>query len=181
MPQSSSLVSFAICLLVAATTGFFAVRILTQGVALPFGALALGAFSVVFLGFAGKAWGKYRKPPLLLEATSKGILTLQPSRGNKYPNGVFIPWREVERISCEDVALPLTDASSAGASLPCVTLHLLPGHRVPVEDLPLRGANIVTLQSSAHEMSNTLHLDVHSNFGTPKELADALERLRQTV
>ena len=172
--------SLAICLAISAGTGFFALRTLTHGGS-PIGSLALGAFAVMFLGFAGTSWGKYRRPPLLLEATPKGILTMQPSRENKYPNGVFIPWRDIERVSCEVVSLPSTDVNSTGLSLSCVALHLLPGHRVPIEELPLRNANIKAVKSGESRPQNVLYLDVHSNFGPPKALADELERLRQTV
>jgi len=136
---------------------------------------ALLAFWATYV--CAKQW---RDPPMMLEATNQGIITFQKCNVyDKDPNGVLVPWSDIEKIETQTLSVPTGDGDS---QFRCVVLHLRAGHDLPLEKISLGTPNAMSVKlgkvaPDTHQ--NTLFLDGDTDFGSFESLAKELERRRQ--
>jgi hypothetical protein len=125
------------------------------------------------------------RPPLMLEATPRGILTYLDLKSHRYvANSQLIPWQAVLHIDyyrTVDAIMP--EGARGRFHVDTARLQLKSGHGLPIDNLSiLQRLSFPSLQvgdNTGIDWDNTIFLPATSSFGAPQSLAKELEDLRR--
>lgn len=187
VPRSNSATGVTLGAVMTALCGFALWRSLSSPGGAP---LAL----TVLLALIGLAmlWGtayfavSIMRPPLILAATPRGILTYLDLKSHRYMDaGQMIPWQTIARIDYYTTVNAIMPEGARGRfRVDTVRLQLKPGHGLNLDDLsilrPLSFPTSDVGDNTGIDWDNTVFLNATTDFGTPQSLAEGLEDLRRT-
>ena len=127
------------------------------------------------------------RPPLMLEATSVGLLTHLDLKSHRYVDkSQLIPWDKILHIDyymAPDVITP--DGPKERLRVDTARVQLKPGHALPIDDISvLRRLSFPRLDdrdNTGIDWDNTIFLPATTSFGKPQSFAQELEHLRATL
>jgi hypothetical protein len=183
VPRWNSAIGVTLGAVVTALCGFVLWRSLKGSVPIPLPLTVLvSLIGLAILWATAYFIASIIRPPLILEATPRGILTYLDLKSHRYvDNSQLIPWQTILHI---DYYRAVTMGMPKGLTrVDTARLHLKPGHGLPIDDL-----SILTRLSfprpdggdnTGIDWENTIFLDALTSVGTPQSLAQELEDLRQ--
>jgi hypothetical protein len=124
------------------------------------------------------------RPPLMLEATSLGLLTYLDLKSHRYVDkSQLIPWDKILHIDYYRVRNAITpDGPSGELRVDTARLQLRPGHALPIDDLSLlRRLSLPRVDghdNTGIDWDDTIFLPATTSFGKPQSFAQELEHLR---
>jgi hypothetical protein len=124
------------------------------------------------------------RPPLMLEATPRGILTYLDPKSHRYVNNSqLIPWQTILHIDYyRTVDAIMSEGPGGRFRVDTARLQLKPGHALPIDSLSiltrLRFPSPEVGDSTGIDWDNTVFLPATTSFGTPQSFAQELEDLR---
>jgi hypothetical protein len=124
------------------------------------------------------------RPPLMLEATSLGLLTYLDLESHRYVGkSHLIPWDKIVHIDYFGARNAITpDGPSGQLRVDTARIQLKAGHALPIEDLSilrrLSFPGVGDGDNTAIDWDNTIFLSATTSFGKPQSFAQELEHLR---
>jgi hypothetical protein len=187
VPRSNSATGVTLGAVMTALCGFALWRSLSS----PGGAPVALTVLLALIGLA-MLWGtayfavSLMRPPLILAATPRGILTYLDLNSHRYiDTGQVIPWQTIVHIDYYWTVNAIMPEGARGQfRVDAVRLQLKPGHGLPVRELsilgPLSFPRLDAGDNTGIDWDNTVFLNAATDFGTPQSLAEGLEHLRRT-
>lgn len=124
------------------------------------------------------------RPPLMLEATSLGLLTHLDLQSHRYVDiSQLIPWDKIVHIDYYRVPYAITpDGPSGQLRVDTARIQLKPGHALHIDELsvlrPWSVPRVDSRDDTGIDWDNTIFLPATTSFGKPQSFAQELERLR---
>ena len=186
VPRWNSAIGVTLGALVTALCGFVLWRSLRGPVPIPLPLTVLVALiGLAILWATAYFIVSMSRPPLMLEATPRGIQTYLDLKSHRYvADSQLIPWQTILHIDyyrTVDAIMP--EGARGRFRVDTARLQLKPGHGLPVESLSilqrLSFPSFDAGDKTGIDWDNTIFLPATTNFGAPQSLAEKLEDLRQ--
>jgi hypothetical protein len=186
VPRWNSAIGVTLGALVTALCGFVLWRSLSGPVrtSLPLTAL-VALIGLAMLWATAYFVASMIRPPLMIEATPRGILTYLDLKSHRYvAESQLIPWQtilHIEYYMTVDAIMP--EGARGRFHVDTARLQLKPGHGLPIGDLSilqrLSFPSFDAGDKTGVDWDNTIFLPATTSFGAPQSLAEKLEDLRQ--
>jgi hypothetical protein len=184
VPRWNSAIGVTLGALVTALCGFVLWRSVSGGVPVPLTVL-VSLIGLAMLWVTAYFIASIIRPPVMLEATPRGILTYLDLESHRYvDNSQLIPWHTILHIDyyrTVDAIMP--EGARGRFHVDTARLQLKPGHGLPVDRLSiLKRLSFPSFDAgdkTGIDWDNTIFLPATTSLGAPQSLAEKLEGLRQ--
>lgn len=146
--------------------------------------LFLAVIGLLMLWATAYFVGAILRPPVMLEATSLGLLTHLDLKSHRYVDqSQLIPWRAILHIDyyrTVDAIMP--EGPRGRFRVDTARIQLKPGHALPIGDISiLKRLSFPRVDGNDYtgiDWDNTIFLPAATSFGKPQAFAQELENLR---